>query len=135
MILVSTLPANGSAGGTFWSCCPIATCQSVTGALEAWPALKQWDAEYLAHKAGTAKVTVDCTPHGRGDAVTKIHHTQELDGGSSAPQGCLSQGHKYFVTPCEMQMEVRQFFELLRASRQFSGIVPYVQVSGRSLQA
>jgi hypothetical protein len=93
-------------------------------------------------------VTVDVTPDGRGDAVTKIDlacsHTQPqaadpsttAQASSCAAQQQLQQQQQQqqqqqssFVTPCELQMQVGEFFQLLRASRlPGSRMVPYVQV-------
>eukprot|EP00983_Pelagomonas_calceolata_P092212 1157638-Pelagomonas_calceolata.AAC.5 len=118
----------------------------IEGAFEKWPALHKWNAEYITQKAGAAVVTVDITPHGRGDAVTSIDLTElqeEQQRGVKENVGLQlkqqrekkentelgAQGSmQCFITPCERKMLVGQFFHLLRASRSMSGIVPYVQV-------
>ena len=42
------------------------------GAIDAWPALREWDEAGLCARAGSMQVTVDVTPNGRGDAVTLV---------------------------------------------------------------
>uniref|UniRef100_A0A7S3R0P9 JmjC domain-containing protein n=1 Tax=Dunaliella tertiolecta TaxID=3047 RepID=A0A7S3R0P9_DUNTE len=123
----------------------------IEGAFEKWPALHKWNAEYITQKAGAAVVTVDITPHGRGDAVTSIDLTElqeEQQRGVKENVGLQlkqqrekkentelgAQGSmQCFITPCERKMLVGQFFHLLRASRSMSGIVPYVQHQNSSL--
>lgn len=152
-----------------------------TGAIDDWPALDSWDEEYLVAQAGSIPVTVDLTPTGRGDSVTKVvksedsqvttpsstgwvhactatartsssehashdltasseqeakqqeQHTVERDDSdeSSSPSGANPVSSRWFITPCEVKMEVSSFFKLFRSSRSISGrhrVVPYVQV-------
>eukprot|EP00960_Hanusia_phi_P060733 764604-Hanusia_phi.AAC.2 len=60
----------------------------ITGAIEDWPARRQWTNEYLADKLGDLKLSVNVTPNGRGDAI--------LD-------------ETFFVMPEERQMTFAQF--------------------------
>ncbi|KAK9830998.1 hypothetical protein WJX81_007108 [Elliptochloris bilobata] len=71
----------------------------LTDAIEHWPALQSWSAEYLLDRVGDVEITVAATPNGRADAVT------EHDGG------------RVFALPYEQRMTVRTFLEGLRDSR------------------
>ena len=51
-----------------------------SGALEDWPALRQWSETGLIERAGDMEVTVDVTPNGRGDAVTRLVPSGGEDG-------------------------------------------------------
>lgn len=42
------------------------------GAMRSWPAMSLWGEAYLTRVAGGTEVTVDVTPNGRGDAVTRV---------------------------------------------------------------
>ncbi|EFJ41711.1 hypothetical protein VOLCADRAFT_107592 [Volvox carteri f. nagariensis] len=75
----------------------------ITGAISCWPAMTLWGERYLeSHPAGETVVTVDVTPNGRGDAITTVTDpaTGEL--------------RRWFVTPHQRRMTLRQFFHLMR---------------------
>lgn len=42
-----------------------------SGAIDHWPALRSWTPDYLRRKIGDTEVTIDVTPNGKGDAVTR----------------------------------------------------------------
>ena len=42
----------------------------ITGAFDDWPAMERWNLDYLADAMGDAKVSVNVTPDGRGDALS-----------------------------------------------------------------
>ncbi|EKX50019.1 hypothetical protein GUITHDRAFT_104417 [Guillardia theta CCMP2712] len=66
----------------------------ITGAMEEWPARRQWSNEYLTGRLGEKKVSVNVTPDGRGDAIVD---------------------DKFFVLPEERLMTFAQFLaELYR---------------------
>jgi hypothetical protein len=44
----------------------------IRGGAAHWPALSKWTRAYLQRAAGDAVVSVDVTPNGRGDAVTRL---------------------------------------------------------------
>ncbi|KAG2496262.1 hypothetical protein HYH03_005495 [Edaphochlamys debaryana] len=78
----------------------------ITGAIEAWPALRLWGERYLtAHPAAELEVTVDVTPNGRGDAITAA---------ADPATGALD---RWFVTPHERRMRLPEFFRLMRETR------------------
>ena len=45
---------------------------STAGAIDDWPAMKLWNAEYISEKAGDRHITVALSPNGRADAVTLV---------------------------------------------------------------
>ncbi len=50
----------------------IGTPSLFAGAMRSWPAMSLWGEAYLTRVAGGTEVTVDVTPNGRGDAVTRV---------------------------------------------------------------
>jgi len=71
----------------------------ITNALEAWPAMKYWDAEYLKKKVGSNIVSVNVTPNGMGDAVVRDH-----------------EGSEVFAFPEERSMKCSEFLDLWTSS-------------------
>ena len=43
----------------------------VTGVMDGWPAMQRWDDDFLCARLGDKQVSINVTPDGRGDAVTK----------------------------------------------------------------
>jgi jumonji domain-containing protein 7 len=68
----------------------------VRGGAAHWPARRRWTAGYLAAAAGGAEVTVDVTPNGRGDAVTRLGATGAVGRGQkerAQPAGWVQRSH------------------------------------------
>ena len=102
----------------------------ITGAFDDWPAMERWNLDYLADAMGDAKVSVNVTPDGRGDALLST------DGWTVSGLGDdeMKPG-EVFVQPEEREMTLREFATMLatptadldanaHASRQSA--VPYV---------
>lgn len=108
----------------------------ITGAFDDWPALERWSLDYLADCMGGAKISVNVTPDGRGDAllstdgwdVSGIRNDEERPG-------------EVFVQPEERQMTLREFADMLERPAAIHGDahaslrppVPYVSRQCSSL--
>ena len=101
----------------------------ITGAFDDWPAMERWNLDYLADAMGDAKVSVNVTPDGRGDALLST------DGWTVSGLGDDEMPGEVFVQPEEREMTLREFATMLatptadldanaHASRQSA--VPYV---------
>lgn len=87
----------------------------LTGALDAWPAMKRWNnIDYISRCLGERKVTIDWTPNGHGD--------------------CLTRDGSYFVTPASETMTFKSFSRAL-ADRAGRGGVPYLQHQNGNFQS
>ena len=73
-----------------------------------WPALSKWDSDdYLVKTSGDAQITVNVTPNGYADALTRI-------------KGSIRKGNserKVFVKPLEEKMSMSQFLDRLKSSK------------------
>lgn len=80
----------------------------ITGAFDDWPAMERWNLDYLADAMGDAKVSVNVTPDGRGDALLST------DGWTVSGLGDdeMMPG-EVFVQPEEREMTLREFATML----------------------
>ena len=80
----------------------------ITGAFDDWPAMERWNLDYLADAMGDAKVSVNVTPDGRGDALLST------DGWTVSGLGDdeMKPG-EVFVQPEEREMTLREFATML----------------------
>jgi flagellar motor protein MotB len=86
----------------------------IRGAINHWPAMRQWSRSVLQAKAGQLQVSVATTPNGLADAVTPVvtEDGQEME--------C-------FCLPHTQRMAFGEFLSLFFEGRE--GVVPYLQVS------
>ena len=109
----------------------------ITGSVESWPAYELWDEKYLIERGGDSLVTVDMTPNGKADAVTRVSVNKREDRGS--PMGSLRASgngrdeEDWFCSPLETKMTFRDFFDDMRASRSSNDRVLYLQHQNNSL--
>ena len=89
----------------------------IKGAFNNWPALKLWDIDYLAKKAGHLDISADLTPSGHGDCVAPApgysplsrHLTPE-----SVPEGAIYDPSQVFVKPHQARIKFSHFLEALQ---------------------
>ena len=62
----------------------------ITGAFDDWPAMERWNLDYLADAMGDAKVSVNVTPDGRGDASPRTAGPCRAWGDEIARRGVCS---------------------------------------------
>ena len=83
----------------------------ITGAFDDWPAMERWNLDYLADAMGDAKVSVNVTPDGRGDALLST------DGWTVSGLGDDEMPGEVFVQPEEREMTLREFATMLATPR------------------
>jgi flagellar motor protein MotB len=92
----------------------------IKGAIDHWPAMRQWTPSVLQAKAGQLQVSAATTPNGLADAVTPVV-TEDY-----RQEAC-------FCLPHTQRMAFGEFLSLFFEGRQ--GVVPYLQVSSGALAA
>ncbi|KAG8468276.1 hypothetical protein KFE25_013359 [Diacronema lutheri] len=98
----------------------------VRGAMDGaeWARARElWSLEYLSAAMGALPVTVNVTPHGRGDAVV----------GGTATRGLVIGGA--FAKPEEREMTFAQFADALRKGAHGAGGVHYLSLQDGNLRA